>query len=356
MVGIFNFFGNILGYLLKALYLVVNNYGVAIILFTIILKIVMFPFSIKQQKSTAAQSKLTAKQQELQKKYANNRAKYNEELQLLYQKEGVSPGGGCLTALIPFPIMLGLYYAVVFPIKNVLHFSEEIVEAASALLKTVPGVSNLFSGARVYSEMQIVKHFSTLKPYLTMFSENQLEELETFSKSFKFLSFDLLVTPQGSSFSSTLWLIPVLCLVSAWLQQFYMGKTNPAMQQQQGCMKYSMYLLPLMTVYFAYTMPAAIGFYWVISQLTGFGQTVIIHKFYGPAALTAKQEAQRAVLRLSQEEKIEPLPLEEQRLIEEKIIASLNANNADANAKNQKRNAKKKTEKNKTDNYIGSKK
>ena len=357
MTGIFNFFGNILGYLLKALYLVVHNYGIAIILFTIISKIILFPFSVKQQKSTAAQSKLTAKQEELKKKYANNQAKYNEELQLLYQKEGVNPGSGCLTALIPFPIMLGLYYAVIFPIKNVLHYSKDIVEAAEKIFETIPGISENFSGRAFYNEMQIVRYFEELKPHLTMFNDSQLSELETFSQSFNFAGIDLLATPQGSSFSTMLWIIPVLCLASAWLQQFYMNKTNPAMQQQQGCMKYTMYLLPLMTVWFAYTMPAAIGFYWVISQITGFVQTIIIHKFYGPAVLTANQEAERAVLRLSQEQEVKPLPLEEQKLIEERIIASANVNNTDKNTKNQKKNTtKKKIEKNTTDNYIGSKK
>ena len=80
---ILNFFGSILGYLLWALYSIFRNYGVAIILFTLILKLLLFPFSVKQQKSMASQSKLAAKQRELQKKYANNKQKYNEELMKL---------------------------------------------------------------------------------------------------------------------------------------------------------------------------------------------------------------------------------------------------------------------------------
>lgn len=113
MMSIFNFFGSVLGYLLWFLYTVFKNYGIAIILFTIIVKALMFPFSIKSQKSMAAQSRLASKQQELQKKYAKDQMKYNEELQKLYEKEGVNPGGGCLTTLLPFPIMLGIYYSVI---------------------------------------------------------------------------------------------------------------------------------------------------------------------------------------------------------------------------------------------------
>ena len=89
-MAIFNFFGSILGYLLWFLYTIFRNYGVAIILFTIILKLALFPTSLKQQRSMASQSKLQEKQKELQKKYANNKQKYNDELMKLYEKEGVS--------------------------------------------------------------------------------------------------------------------------------------------------------------------------------------------------------------------------------------------------------------------------
>ena len=89
--------------------MIVRNYGIAIILFTIITKVLMFPFSVKQQKSTAAQGKIAQKQKELQQKYANNKAKYNEELQALYQKEGVSTMSGCLPLIIQLPIIYGLF-------------------------------------------------------------------------------------------------------------------------------------------------------------------------------------------------------------------------------------------------------
>ena len=128
MMQIFNFFGSILGYLLWFLYTIFRNYGVAIILFTVILKLVMFPMSIKQQKSMASQSKLADKQKELQKKYGTNKQKYNEELAKLYEKEGVNPGSGCLTSLLPFPIMLGIYYSVILPLSNTLHIASGSIE------------------------------------------------------------------------------------------------------------------------------------------------------------------------------------------------------------------------------------
>ena len=111
---IFNWFGSILGYLLWFLYEIIPNYGVAIILFTIITKLLLLPFSVKQQKSMAANSKMAAKQQEIRTKYANDRLKMQEEMQKLMEQEGVNPTSGCLVTLIPFPIMLGIYYTVLY--------------------------------------------------------------------------------------------------------------------------------------------------------------------------------------------------------------------------------------------------
>ena len=101
MVQIFSFFGSILGYLLWFLYNIFHNYGVAIIFFTIIVKLVLFPFSIKSQRSMASQTKLSAKQKELQAKYGNNKQKYNEELMKLYEKEGVNPSSSSATSSVP---------------------------------------------------------------------------------------------------------------------------------------------------------------------------------------------------------------------------------------------------------------
>lgn len=107
MDAIFNFFGSILGYILWFFYYIVGNYGVAIILFTILFKVILFPLSVKQQKSMAVTSRIAEKQKELSKKYANDKRKYQEEVQKLYAKEGAKPGGGCLTTLLP-SLMIGL--------------------------------------------------------------------------------------------------------------------------------------------------------------------------------------------------------------------------------------------------------
>lgn len=317
-MALFNFFGSILGYLLWALYVIFKNYGVAIILFTIIVKALMFPFSIKSQKSMAAQSRLASKQQELQKRYANNQMKYNEELQKLYEKEGVNPGGGCLMTLLPFPIMLGIYYSVIYPLSNTLHIAKDTIAQATDFVSKIPGVAS----TNQYVELEIVKNFSVLKDHLTMFSADDVEKIEFFGKGFKFLGLDLLASPNNSTFASMMWIIPVLALITYWGQTFIMQKLQPQQNnQQQGCMKVMLYGMPLMSAYWAYIMPGAVGFYWIISALVGFAQSLVQNKYFSAEKVSANSEASRYVTLVEAEKKIKPLPADIQKKIADKIEA-----------------------------------
>lgn len=355
MMDIFNFFGSVLGYLLWFIYTLVHNYGFAIILFTVVTKLITFPFSVKQQKSMAASSKMAIKQKELQKKYANDKVKLQEETQKLYEKEGVNPASGCLTSFVPLVIMMGLFYTVQNPLANALHVSGDAITKAVAMLKMVPGLGSTFNTQ--YAQIEIVKHFADLKPQLvTMFGSSEIARIESFSHGFQFLGLNLLDSPAdganifGTLFRSNLWVIPVLCLVSSLVTQYFMTKLQPGMQQQQGCMKAMLYFMPLFTAWIACTMPAAVGFYWIISTLTGFLQTVILNIWYSPADLTAKAEAQRIALRQIEEEKMKPIPLAQQRQIAARVQPQQSSP-----AKSQQK-PKTKSTKTKTDDYLGTKK
>lgn len=312
MNEIFNFFGSLLGYLLWWLYVIVKNYGVAIILFTVIVKALLFPFSIKQQRSMAASGKLAVKQKEIQKRYANDKQKQGIEMQKLYEKEGVSPTGGCATMILPLLIMFSLYYTVQNPLSNALHLSSEAISKATDMLTHIPGysLSNAF-----YSQIEIVKNFGGLNKagVLTMFSGDEMARLESFSHGFSFLGLNLLDTPCdpgnifGTLFRSNLWLIPVLCLITYILTQYFTMKVQPGMQQQQGCMKYMFYIMSFVSAWFACTVPAAVGFYWIISSITGFLQTVIINHWYSMDDLNGQAEARRIALREQEEAVLKPM-------------------------------------------------
>lgn len=304
---IFGFLGGILGYVLWGAFYVLQNFGLAIIVFTILIKLVLFPFSIKQQKSMAGTQRLSKKQKELQEKYGNNRQLLQEEMNKLYEKEGVKPMGGCLTMIVPMLVLFGVFYAVAYPLTNTLHINSETVQSATAYVQTIPGYVS--SVRPVYQEISLLKVFPNIlnTEYIqNLFSAADLDKIQMISNGFKiFGNVDLLAVPSDLGFWSWYLLFPVFCFLSNVGSQFIMTKVNSnQMNQQQGCMKYALYLLPLFSAYIAYSVPAAMSFYWIISALLSLVQSIVLAKLFGPVQITANTEARHAALMFENEAKV----------------------------------------------------
>lgn len=309
MMAIFDFLGSIFGYILYAAFFLVQNFGVAIIIFTLIFKIILFPSSVKQQKSMAANSKMQKKQQELKEKYGNDKQKYNEEVQKLYNKEGASPFGGCLTSLLPMFVMLGIYRAVARPISNVLHIAADKVDEILKVANQFPGVS--INSQAYYSQIDVLRLFNNQYTFPVMqeklssvITGEEIDRIHNLSGGFNIFGFDLLSTPRTEGFLSVAMIIPVLCLLTSVGTQLYMMKKQGSMTGQQGCMKYMLLALPLFTAYIAYTVPCAVGFYWIFSNIIGFVQSLIMYKFWSPAMVTARKEGAHIALMEQQEAKV----------------------------------------------------
>ncbi len=297
---IFGFFGSIMGYLLWALFYVFQNFGVSIIIFTIIIKFVLFPFSIKQQKSMASTARLQKKQKEIREKYANNKQKANEEIQKLYEKEGVSPTGGCLTSIVPMFIMLGIFYCVAYPLTNTLHINQDLVTNATNFINSIPGFS-YHSGAATgatYQEINLVRTLADSRELIGQLftSGSDAANIEMFVNGFNFAGFNLLISPSSQGMISVYSLIPVLCFVTSVATSLITMKINGNAQSQQGCMKIMFIGLPLFSAWIAYSVPAAVGFYWICNSVFSLVQSLVMGKFYNPTALTAKSEAQHIAL------------------------------------------------------------
>ena len=114
-------------WLVRLFYNLTNSYGVALILFTLVIKLIMLPFQMKSKKSMMRMSRVSGQMQELQKRYAKNQAKLQEEMQKLYEEEGVNPMSGCLWSLIPFPILIALYSIIRQPITHFMMLSKDEV-------------------------------------------------------------------------------------------------------------------------------------------------------------------------------------------------------------------------------------
>lgn len=303
-MDIFNGIGSLFGYLLWFLYITFKNYGVAIILFTIIVKILVFPLSVRQQKSMAKSAKMNQKQQEIRNKYANDQRKMNEEIQKLYEKEGGMQSMGCTTMFIPLLILMGVYYAVVSPLTNTLHMSADVVTNALNNLTVMPGIGTQFTS--VYGQLEIVNIATQANGDVFLsqfFNSADIASIVEYANGFNFLGLNLLGKPNDGF--SALWLIPALCFITSVGSQFFTMKIQGTMNQQKGCMGAMLIGMPLFSAYLAYSVPAAVGFYWVISTITGFGQTVLLQKVYSVNHMIAKQEAQRVELLRQQEANIQ---------------------------------------------------
>lgn len=310
---VFNFFGSIFGYVLYAAFILFKNFGVSIIVFTVIMKLIQLPFSFKQQRSMAANARLQQKQKELKEKYGNNKQKYNEEVQKLYEQEHMSPFSGCSSSLIPMVIMLGIYYSVVQPITNTLHIPSEIYNGVAAYINQIPGIS--INSSSIYSQIDVIRLFNNPQSYkllmgdpkfVNLFSSpHQIQSIKDLSDGFSFLGLDLLSIPKSEGFISWAMLIPALVLISSIGSQFLMQRMNGnPMSGQKGCMSVVMYLFPLLTTFIAYSLPCAVGFYWICSTVISFLQSWLLSTYYSPAYLTAKSEAQHVALLELKEAKV----------------------------------------------------
>jgi len=295
MNQLFNLIGSLFGYLLWGAFYLVKNFAIAIFLFTVILRIVQFPMQIKSQKNMAGNMRLQKKQKEIQEKYGRDKAKASEEMSKLYERENVNPMDGCLTTLIPMILLMGVYWTVRNPLTNTLHIDSAKVSEALTYLKGLPVI-----GANIneyYGEINLIAYFSDIKDQLTCFSAADISKIETFANGFTLFGMNLLDAPNLHGLASVYVLIPILCFVSSSGTSFITMRMNGTqLKGQQGCMGVMFLLMPLMSAYIAYTVPSAMGLYWIYSSIIGFVSTLILHKFYNAESMTALEEARRIAL------------------------------------------------------------
>lgn len=339
---IFGSIGWLLGFILWGAFYIFKNFGIAIIVFTIVVKAALFPFSLKQQKSMAGSARLSKKQKELREKYGNNREKLQEEMNKLYEKEGVKPMGGCMTTIIPMIILLGIFYAVAYPLTNTLHLDGAKVNEALAFANAIPGYTHTVGNA-TYQEISLLRIFPQIQGFLLnegVFSAAEITNINEFANGFTiFGGVDLLTVPSQLGFWSWYLLFPVLCFVSNVGSSFIMQKINSQNQamQQQGCMKAMIYLLPLFSAWIAYSVPAAMSFYWIMSALIQLVQSIIIGKLFSPAHVIANSEARHAALMFEQEARIPAVYAPRKRPVQADAAPTGNNANKNVNKKKKKK-------------------
>ena len=307
-------------WLVRLFYTLTGSYGMAIILFTVVLKLILLPFQLKSKKSMMRMNRMNGKIQEIQKKYANNQVKMQEEMQKLYQEEGVSPMSGCLWSFLPLPILLALYSIMRQPITHLMMLSNDVVQELVAKITAMgvdmSGIVMMKNGAAVvkdgvtqlqpYGQINLVKAVTEHYPEAAAGIDGWID------LDFNFIGLDLAATP--SSVLKTVsfqWaiigliLIPILAGLFQLLMSIYTMKSQSQDGAAAGSMKGMMYMMPLMSVYIGFIMPAALGIYWIAQSVFSLIQEVIMTKFFNKKLEeeeNARYEARQADRQRRQEE------------------------------------------------------
>ena len=290
------------GWLMATLYEFTSNYGVALIIFAVLVKLILLPATAKGKKSTMKMSRLSPRVKAIQAKYADDQQKQSQALQALYKEEGVSMGGGCLWSLLPLLILFPLYTVVRQPIVYMLG---ETAEAAAKIVEVIKeGAATQFPSGSFYDQMiaaPLIPQFAEqIKTALPNISAATLEGID-----FTFLGIDLGITPTWKFFDSTVWkwdwahiggaLLPVLSAVGQLLSIFISQKMNNSLvtdekgiqdqktaeeSQQAQTGKMMMWVGPIMSLMIGYGIPGALSLYWFIQGIVTTASDVYLTQKY----------------------------------------------------------------------------
>ena len=285
--------------LLRWIYGMTGSYGLSIILFAVVVKLVILPFQMKSKRNMVRMGRLSGKQAELQKQYANNQQKYQEELAKLYQEEGVNPMGGCLWSLLPLFIIFPLYSIIYRPITHFMRLGDEGLATIREMAINLGYDATKYSAN--YEQIGLTdfvsKHWADF--------EGKMDGL--LNVNFSFLGLDLSTQPQVAfkSFSFDwaiigILLIPFIATGLQYISTIIMAKSNNQSEEQRKQMRTMNLMMPLMSLYFCFIMPAAMGVYWIVNTVLTTLQEFLLGKFYTKKlneeedALAAARAAARA--------------------------------------------------------------
>ena len=295
--------------LLLLFYNMTNSYGIALLLFALVVRIVLFPLFLKGRKSMMAMNGLADQQKFLQQKYGRDRERYSIELQKLYEKEGVKPSGGCLWSFLPLAVLIPLYGIVRKPLTNLLGMTEDQFNSVSNLLYGQVldiNTSQLTMAQDVYLNYDRIV---TSIPELAGMPQVDFTFLGTNMAEVPHLMF---WQQENVLMAFGLWLIPVISAVLSVVSMILNNKINAYVmgtekKSSDPTQKSMMVMMPLMSLWICFTLPAALGLYWIYSSLSAmlseFANIPFLRKFL-------KTEAEKKVRRAEELKEMERLERE----------------------------------------------
>lgn len=298
------FLSGIFGYILNFFYELINNYGIAIIIFSILLRLILIPITIKQQKTMKKSAKMQEKLKEIQNKYKNNPEKLNQETIELYKTEKLSPFSGCFSAILQILIILSVFWLVSQPLtymkkvdnQVIEDYKTKIVEENNGEKTTYPEIAII---SKIESEYQEVNNqLSNENVENREELESKKQSLENMRINMEFLGLDLSKVPTQNLGDWKVYVIPVLYVITSFVSikitTIAQKKVNEkkdvvvnkdesdemmeSMQQMNNSM---LYMTPIMSISIAAIAPLGLALYWLVSNILMIIERLVINKFIG---------------------------------------------------------------------------
>lgn len=282
-----SFFSNIFGYVLNWIYFLVQNYGLAIILFSILVKILMLPLSIKQHKTLKKNEKVQNEMKILQVKHKGNPEKLNQELMELYKREKINPLSGCFSVIIQFILILSMFYLVRSPLTYMKKIDSAKIEQQITEVKEKNGEQNI---SKTYPEMAVIEYLK----------DNDIKENDMYI-NMDFLGLDLSKVPQENFRDIKVFIIPVLYVISSVVSIKFTtvmtkkkednkelrvdkeNNENKEMDQEKMAAqmnKNMSLMMPILSVSISLVAPLGLALYWLVNNITMIIERLVLNKIF----------------------------------------------------------------------------
>ena len=311
-------------WLMVKLYELTGNYGIALMIFALAVNLILTPFMAKSKKGMMRTSRLQPQMQELQRRHEGNPQKYQQEMQKLYQENGANPMSGCLWSFVPFPILIALYSVIRQPITRMMFAAQDVVDTLQAFF-VEKGLYVIPSKPDAYVEIKLTdlahQNWDLVQSELAGKVDGLL------NIDFTFLGVNLGDQPRWNFMFNTdfsdpsvwlpalgLFIIPFISAGFSWLSMKISNASNPQQQnaQMDSSMKTMNLMMPLMSLWFCFIMPAAMGVYWIANSVFGATRDFILTRVYKKQL--DKEDAERIAAKSAREREIELKRLETERL------------------------------------------
>ena len=310
-----SFFANIFGYVLNIIYELVKNYGLAIILFSILLKLLLLPMTIKQQKTLKKSQKVQVKLKEIQDKYSNNPEKLNKEMMDLYKRENLSPFSGCLSSIIQIILLFAMFYLVRSPLTYMKKISVDEINKYKEQIVLEQGENSV---SATYPEISIIKYINNKEQNQKEEIEEQKNNIENLEENniqnvveeenkvednieinedlyinMNFLGMDLSSVPKENYKDIKVFIIPLLYIISSFISikmtqvQQPKNDNNKKEENQEPDMtaqmnKSMLWMMPILAVSVSLVAPLGLALYWLVNNILMIIERVVIDKFIVP--------------------------------------------------------------------------